>query len=200
MATAVLWDIGNVWVRWDPRTLYSRIFPDVAAREDFLARVCTIDWHVAHDRGVTFAENRQPLLARFPEHAEAIEAWELRWWEMFSGVIAESEAAIEALAARGVPQFALSNMSHEVIDGIVAMSPAFARLQDRLISAEVGLLKPDPAIFQAACDRFARAPGDLLFIDDSAENVAAAARLGFDTHHFTDPAALRPALIARGLL
>ena len=37
-------------------------------------------------------------------------------------------------------------------------------------------------------------------MDDSAYNIASAAALGFDTHHFTDPAALRPALEARGLL
>lgn len=37
----VLWDIGNVIVRWDPRTLYSEIFPDPAERNRFLAEVCT---------------------------------------------------------------------------------------------------------------------------------------------------------------
>ena len=200
MPKAVLWDIGNVWVRWDPRTLYSKIFPDPAARDDFLARVCTMDWHVRHDLGVSFAENRAALVARFPEHAPHIEAWERRWWEMFSGVIPQTEAAIEALAGRGVPQFALSNMSHEVIGGILAMSPAFARLGGVLISAELALLKPDPAIYREACARFGHAPADFLFIDDSAANIEAARALGFDTHHFTDPAALRPALAARGLL
>jgi 2-haloacid dehalogenase/putative hydrolase of the HAD superfamily len=200
MAKAVLWDIGNVIVRWDPRTLYSKIFDDAAERERFLATVCTMDWHVRHDLGVTFADNRGPLVARFPEHAAHIEAWERRWWEMFSGAIPQSEAAIEDLAARGVRQFALSNMSHEVLDGILAMSPAFRRLEGVLISAELGLLKPDAAIYRAACERFGHAPQDFLFIDDSAANVEAARALGFDAHHFTDPAALRPALEARGLL
>jgi FMN phosphatase YigB (HAD superfamily) len=39
-----------------------------------------------------------------------------------------------------------------------------------------------------------------LFVDDSAKNIAGAAALGFHTHHFTDPAALRPALEAARLL
>jgi HAD superfamily hydrolase (TIGR01549 family) len=155
---------------------------------------------VAHDRGVSFADNRARLLAQFPEHAEAIAAWEGRWWEMFSGVIPETEAAIEALAKRAVPQFALSNISHEVIDGVLAMSPAFDHLQGALTSAELGLLKPDPAIFRAACERFGRPAHDFLFVDDSAANIAAARDLGFEVHHFTDPAALRPDLQARGLL
>jgi 2-haloacid dehalogenase/putative hydrolase of the HAD superfamily len=200
MAKAVLWDIGNVIVRWDPRTLYSKIFDDAQACDRFLSTVCTQDWHVAHDRGVSFAANRLPLIARFPDQAPLIEAWESRWWDMFSGVIPESEAAIEALAVRGVRQFALSNMSLEVIDGVLAMSPAFRLLEGVVISGELGLIKPDAAIYRAACERFGHAPGDFLFIDDSAANIAAAQALGFDTHHFTDPAALTPALEARGLL
>ena len=98
---AVIWDIGNVMVRWDPRTLYSKIFPDPAERERFLTSVCTMDWHLAHDLGVTFAENRAPLLERHPEYADEIHAWEDRWWEMFSGAIPETEAAIEVLNAAG---------------------------------------------------------------------------------------------------
>lgn len=200
MAKAVLWDIGNVIVRWDPRTLYSKVFDDPAARDDFLARVCTMAWHVNHDLGVTFADNRAPLLAQFPDHAEHIHMWETRWWEMFSGPIPETVAAIEALAARGAPQFGLSNMSHEVLDGITAMSPAFTHLGGIVISAETAVLKPDPRIYRQAIERFGLTPQDTLFIDDSAANIAGAQALGFDTHHFTDPAALRPALEARGLL
>jgi 2-haloacid dehalogenase/putative hydrolase of the HAD superfamily len=200
MAKAVLWDVGNVVVRWDPRTLYSKIFPEPAACDRFLSHVCTMQWHIAHDLGVTFEDNRRPLLERFPEHAEAIHAWETRWWEMFSGVFAETEAVIEDLHARGVPQFGLSNMSHEVLDGITAMSPAFKRWGGIVISAETAIMKPDPRIYRQACERFGFAPEEFLFVDDSALNIEGARALGFDVHHFTDPAALRPALEARGLL
>ena len=41
---------------------------------------------------------------------------------------------------------------------------------------------------------------EILFIDDSAANIAAAKALGFRTHHFVDPAGLGPALEAMGLL
>lgn len=200
MPKALLWDFGNVIVRWDPRTLYSKIFPDRAECDRFLSEVCTMDWHAAHDRGVTFAENRVELIARHPEHEAAILAWEDRWPEMFSGAIPETEAAIEALHARGVPQYGLSNISMEVIDQVRGLSPAFARLRDAVLSGDVRLAKPDRAIFRLVCERFGLAPADMLFVDDSAANIATARDLGFDVHHFTDPAALRPALEARGLL
>ena len=199
-ARAVIWDIGNVIVRWNPRTLYEKSIPDAARRERFLTQVCTPDWHLRHDFGVTFAENRAPLLDQYPEFTEEILDWERRWNEMFSGAIAQSEAAIEALAAHGVPQFGLSNMSHEVWFGITQMSPAFRHLSDTVISAETAIVKPDPRIFAQACKRFRLKPAEALFVDDSEKNIEAARALGFHTHHFTDPTALWPALEAAGLL
>lgn len=197
---AVLWDIGNVIVRWNPRTLYDKVFKEPGEADRFLSHVCTMEWHLAHDMGVTFADNRAPLLARHPEYAEAICAWQTRWWDMFSGAIPETEAAIEALHAAGVPQYGVTNMSHETFPGTIAMSPAFTRLRDYVVSAHVGLMKPDPAFYALACDKFGLQPQDVLFFDDSAANIASAQAFGFDTHHFTDPAAIRPALEARGLL
>lgn len=196
----VVFDVGNVIVRWSPRTLYSKIFPDPAERDWFLANVCTMAWHTRHDAGVPFAENRRALVARYPEYEAAIRAWEERWWEMFSGPIPETEAIVEELAARGAPMFGLSNMSAETVEGTLAMSPAFGRLTELIVSGREGLVKPDPRIFELTARRAGLAPAELLFVDDSAANVAAAAAAGFDVHHFSDPAALRPALMRRGLL
>jgi 2-haloacid dehalogenase/putative hydrolase of the HAD superfamily len=196
----VVFDVGNVIVRWDPRTLYSKIFPDPAERDWFLANVCTVTWHARHDDGVSFADNRAPLVARYPEHAAAIGAWEARWWEMFSGPIPETEAAMDALHERGTPMLGLTNMPASVAPGIFAMSPVFGRLQHIVVSGEVGLCKPDPRIYALTAERAGLEPSELPFVDDSAVNTDAAAACGFDVHRFDDPAALAPALRARGLL
>ena len=196
----VVWDIGNVVVRWDPRTLYSRIFPDPAARDDFLSRICTMAWHAETDRGMAPDENTRALIERFPGHEAEIRAWWDRWDEMFSGVITETEDAIEALARRGVPQFGLTNMSPHAWPDVRAMSPAFARLADVVVSGDERLIKPDPAIYERLCERAGMAPSELLFVDDSRANIDAAAALGFHVHHFTDPKALRPTLEVYGLL
>lgn len=198
--TTVVWDVGNVVVRWDPRALYSRIFPDPAERDRFLSHVCTMAWHAPTDCGVSFDDNCAALAAKHPEHHDAIWAWKHRWGEMFPGPIAETEAAITALNARGVRQYALTNMSHETEDATFAMSPAFGLLDGRIVSGREGVMKPDAAIFELTCERFGFAPAQALFVDDSARNIAAAQALGFHTCHFTDPAALRPTLEALGLL
>ena len=196
----VVFDVGNVIVRWDPRTLYSKIFPDPAERDWFLDHVCTMAWHMRHDAGERFADTRPELIARFPEHEAAIVAWEARWDEMFSGPIAETEGAIDALAQRGVPMFGLTNMPQSTAAACFAMSPAFDRLSDIVVSGVERLCKPDPAIFALSAQRAGLAPAELLFIDDSERNVQAARDAGFDAHLFDDPATLRSALERRGLL
>ncbi|HET9159260.1 MAG TPA: HAD family phosphatase [Caulobacteraceae bacterium] len=200
MIRGVLWDVGNVIVRWDPRTLYSKIFPDPHERDRFLGEVCTMAWHQAHDAGKPFADNIGELTERHPHHAGAIAAWRERWGEMFSGCIAETEAVMAELHAQGVPQYGLTNMSLEVWDEVQAMSPVFDHFHDVVVSAAERLLKPDPAIFEVVLQRAGLDPHQLLFVDDSAPNIEAARAMGFDVHHFTDPAALRPAIVARGLL
>ena len=199
-ARAVLFDVGNVMVRWDPRTLYSKIFPDPDQCDWFLSHVCTMAWHAQHDRGVPMTETIPALIARFPDQAEAIRAWDDRWAEMLSGMIPQTVEAIEALHARATPMFGLTNMPAEWWPGISAMSPAFARLKDVVVSAHEGVAKPDARAYAIACERSGFEAPDLLFVDDSPANIEAAHRLGFDVHLFEAPAALRPALESRGLL
>jgi 2-haloacid dehalogenase/putative hydrolase of the HAD superfamily len=189
-----------VIVRWDPRTLYSKIFPDPAERDRFLAEVCTAAWQRNHDLGLPMADGVAALTLQHPRHAEAIAAWKDRWWEMFSGTIPETTAAIERLHARAAPQFGLSNAPAEIIDGVLAMHPCFGHLRCVVVSGRERIAKPDPAIFALACGRAGHAPGELLFVDDSPANIAAADTLGFHTHRFDDPAALEPALVRHGLL
>jgi HAD superfamily hydrolase (TIGR01509 family) len=197
---AVLWDVGNVIVRWDPRRLYSRIFPDPEERDWFLGHVCTMAWHTEHDRGRSFAQGAEELVGRFPQYEDAIRAWRGRWWEMFDGPIAETEAAMRALAARRTPQHGLTNMSPEVWPGVQAMSDVFGLLQEVVVSGDERLVKPDPRIFALACERTGLGPSQLLFVDDNADNIAAAGAMGMVTIWFQDPAALRPELERNGLL
>lgn len=65
-------------------------------------------------------------------------------------------------------------------------------------SAAVGIAKPKPEVFQLALRRCAAAPGEAVFVDDNAANIAAAQALGMHTVHFRDPQQARAELL--GLL
>jgi FMN phosphatase YigB (HAD superfamily) len=196
----VLWDVGNVIVRWDPRTLYAKIFKEPAACDRFLFDVCTMAWHGETDRGLPAEENTRRLIERFPHYEAEIRAWWDRWDEMFGGPIEETALAMEALAARGVPQFGLTNMAGPVWPTIEPMAPAVRHLNAVVVSGDEGMIKPEPAIYRLACARSGLAPEQLLFVDDSLANIQAAEALGFHVLHFTDPAVLHPVLKAHGLL
>jgi epoxide hydrolase-like predicted phosphatase len=56
-----------------------------------------------------------------------------------------------------------------------------------VISAEVGLLKPDPQIYHRAAESVGVQVTEALFVDDFAENIEPAKAIGMQTLHFTDP-------------
>lgn len=91
----------------------------------------------------------------------------------------------------------LSNAALSLRPVIAPLLPLF---EDVIISAEVGLRKPDPEIFLLALDRLGARPQEVLFVDDFAHNIAAAATLGIRGHHFVSPGRLRAALVRHGLL
>jgi HAD superfamily hydrolase (TIGR01509 family) len=60
----------------------------------------------------------------------------------------------------------------------------FACFGGGTFSHEARASKPSRRIFEIACERHGLIPAETLFIDDVAENIAAAAALGFHTHHY----------------
>jgi 2-haloacid dehalogenase len=184
---AVLFDYGNVLVRWEPERLYARLIADADRRVWFLENVCPLSWHLLHDQGRPMAETIPERIALFPDWADEIRAWDWGFSEMIGAPIAKSVAALEALTSASVPCFGLTNMPSEKVD--VCFGPfAFPRLfTDVIISGDEGLAKPDPAIFRLCLARMGGlAAQDVLFVDDSPKNIEAAAALGFQTHLFAD--------------
>ena len=55
-----------------------------------------------------------------------------------------------------------------------------------IISAEEGVIKPDEVIYQIAMDRLDTRPEHTLFIDDYLDNVEAAEKFGMKAIHFTE--------------
>lgn len=200
-ASFALFDLGRVVLDWEPSRLYDKIFADRAERDRFLATICTMDWHTRHDAGTGFADNRQPLIARFPQYEQQIRAWGERWIEMFDGYIDGTPRLIEMLFGREVPVYALSNMPSETWPLMKDTFPLLMRFRDVVVSGETGLVKPDPRIFAYTLSKMGGPdPADVLFIDDNQTNIATADALGFRTHLFRDAASLERDLILEGLL
>lgn len=199
--SAVIFDVGNVLFSWSPRFLYERLIADAQALDAFLDEVVTADWHFQHDAGRPFAETSAELIARHPQHRALIEAWGPRFNESLGPPIDGMVELVEALDARGVPLFAITNFSHEFWEPFRATQAAlFGRFRDIVVSGTERLVKPDPAIYRLALNRFGLAAEAALFVDDRADNIAGAEAVGLRGHLFSDAAALRRELERLDLL
>jgi 2-haloacid dehalogenase len=198
--TTVVFDLGGVLIEWDPRRMYRTLFADDAEMERFLDEVCTPAWNTEQDRGRPIAEATAMLVAEFPEHADLIEAYYGRWDEMLGDPIWGTVEIVDELRARGIRLVAITNWSHETFPTARPRMSFLDHFDGVLVSGEVKLIKPDPAIFRLLIEQHDIDPATAVFVDDSAANVATATSLGFDAIHFQHSEQLRTELAARGLL
>lgn len=196
---AVVFDVGGVLLDWDPRHLYRKLFDDPAEMTDFLDRVCTPDWHLAHDLGADIEQSCRDLASRHPGQADLIMAWWRRGEEMIAGQIDGTVAVLAELKSAGVACYALSNMEADRFEVRRHRYPFFALFDGCVISGSEGVVKPDPAIFATLLERYGLRPGRTVFVDDSARNIEAAAGLGLIAVAFSTPARLRADLRGLGL-
>jgi 2-haloacid dehalogenase len=198
---AVIFDVGNVLYDWNPRFLYERLIDDDRALDAFLRDVCTKDWHFQHDAGRPFAETSAELTVQYPEHAALIALWGPRFNDQLGDMLPGMRDLVLDLDAADVPLFAITNFSHEFWPPFrTREAELFDRFRDIVVSGEEQLVKPDPAIYTLALQRFGLAGSDAIFIDDRLDNVEAARGVGMRAHHFTDASALRAELAALQLL
>jgi 2-haloacid dehalogenase len=191
---AVVFDIGGIFLDWDPRNLYRKLFRDDERMEWFLAHICTTEWHDAHDRGHPMAASCAELALAHPEWATEITAWSERSEEMVGGVMDDSISVLEELKEAGIPCYALTNMEAETYPGRATRYKFFSLFDGIVVSSHEGMAKPDVAVFEVVARRFRLVPTQTLFIDDRQENVDAARAFGFLVHLYTGVTGLRRAL------
>ena len=196
----VVFDIGNVLVRWDRRYLYRKIFDDEERMERFLATALGMDFVSHTDLAEDFASAIATQAERFPEFAGEVRMFRERWIETLGGPIAENVALLRRLRASGKPVYALSNFARETFALAERHHDFLSEFDDRVISGHVGVVKPDARIYEILFERVGRQPSELLFIDDSVANVWASEALGMAAIHFVPGIDLESELVARGAL
>ena len=196
--STVVFDIGNVLVRWDMRALFAQLVaPD---RLDwFMEHVCPLAWHGQLDAGLTYAEAIAERAALYPDYAQTIAHYDPRWQETIVGAIDGSVRILEALRAAGLPTYAITNFPAEKFEETCEIYPFLKGFLGVVVSGRERLVKPDPAIFRLFLSRYGLVAEDCVFIDDSPANVASARALGFCAIQFTDPERLAAELRALGL-
>jgi putative hydrolase of the HAD superfamily len=183
--TSVVFDLGGVLVQWRPELILSRAFDDPAARAAVRASLFEhADW-VALDRGTLTEEE---AIARTAARTGQPEPALQRLMEIVRETLTplpETVALLEDLHRQGVPLYCLSNMHTRCIAHLRQRYPFCRCFRGMVISAEVHLVKPEPAIYRHLLAAFALEPTRTVFIDDHPANCRAAEVAGLQTIQFT---------------
>lgn len=205
-AKAVVFDFGAVLFQWKPLQLLQRVVPELAP-DDAAAKAIAVrifesftpdsDW-AQFDLGLVQEDALAQRIARRigatpTQVRRVIDAIPLH-------LVAQQPtvALFRRLKAAGHRVFYLSNMPRSYAEHLERENPFIAEFDDGIFSARVGLMKPQPAIFDLARTRFAIEPAQTVLIDDHAGNVAAAQALGWKAVRFASAAQCADDLVATG--
>ena len=191
MIKNIVFDFGGVLVEWNPHYLYDGYFGSREKADWFLANICTMEWNVQMDGGKPFAQGIAELSAVHPQWSREIQMYFDRWMDMMGEEIPHMRELIQDLKRRGYRIFGLTNWSAETFCQVRHRYGIFDLLEGMTVSGEENVTKPDQAIYRRLLDRFSLVPGECLFIDDNAANVAGAIQAGMAAVRFTDPATLK---------
>lgn len=196
---AVVFDIGNVLIEWQPEAYFDR----TVGPERRAALFEAVDIHGMMDRidaGHHFGDAVAATARAYPAFKEEILWFHDRWTQLAQPAIDHSVRLLRALRAAGVPVFALSNFGVQNFPMSAAQFRFLNEFDRRYISGEMRLIKPDPAIYAAVEADCGIAPGGLLFTDDRSDNIATARARGWQVHRFEGPEGWAKCLVDRGLL
>lgn len=173
----VLFDLGNVLIRWNPTALLEEIAvrhglnPATFERD---IRAWISDWDKA-----TLGGGVAQVAAERPDYAPALHEFNDRWVETIHGQIDGSVACLESMKKAELRAYAASNWCADAFERVRERFPFFSYFDGMQISGQIGIVKPDPTFWLRMMDVFDFNAEEALFIDDASANIAAAKALGF---------------------
>ena len=202
MIKNILFDMGNVLIRFEPRQYVLKVGLSESEQQLMLRELYgSIDW-IELDRGtVDEAEIIERVTARTGEHLRGAIEKLVCHWDRPELPVEGMKALTDELCEKGYELYLLTNAGPRHKEYWPRFAAAEHFPEERIYrSADVKLLKPDPAFFEGALEKFGLDRSECVFIDDSAANAEGAQRAGLDAIvFFGDAARLRRELRARGV-
>ncbi len=180
MIRNIVFDMGNVMIRFDPAFFIRREeITDPADRELIMKELfLSLEW-AQMDSGVLTEETAEPLvLARIPDRLKTQVRNLLYHWACPRDTLPGMEELVRRLKAAGYGIYLLSNASKA--QHVYWPQYPVSRLFDgKLISCDLGFVKPMREIYEAFTEKFGLVPEECVFIDDAPNNVAGAVACGW---------------------
>jgi len=184
----IIFDIGNVLIKWDPDPIYMEYFAnDLTEVQDFYTQTNIFAANAEMDRGTSFKQVLTQLANEFPHYHEPIHMWQNRWLETIGGPIPASIELLTSLHNKQYPLYALTNFAEETFFTHIRHNAKYNFLnlfKDIVVSGVEKVIKPDPKIYEILLQRNNLDPKNCIYIDDTKANLMPAQELGMTTIHF----------------
>ncbi len=181
----IVFDIGNVFVRWNPEEIMRLTFGDNAAIHELIQRLFRNSlWRDLNLGNVTEQEVKAKYQQQY--HLSPQQADMLLYYVRESLIeIYGTVALLKKVKAAGYHVYALTDNVIEIVEYLKQRYDFWPLFEGVIVSAEEHCLKPDAEIFQRLLDRYQLNASESVFIDDVAANVKGAQAVGFYGIQFT---------------
>lgn len=188
MYNSIIFDFGNVLIRFDEETIMRPYFRDKNEIKRCLPIIFDRAYWDKLDDG-TLTENGVCKLIKGKVPEESLLKCEktlLNWYKNIPPIF-EMWELVDKLKKMGKRIFLLSNISKYFADNyssVPELSTFLSNFDGLVFSSEVGVVKPDSKIFDILIKKFDIKKDECIFIDDSIKNVIGAKNYGIDAFHY----------------
>ena len=200
MIRNLIFDMGQVLMRWDPMFIASNYTDTPGEAQAFMNElIVQPDWYLVDAGQIPEKDYRAGLEKRASDkfRARLLQCYDE--FEMYMPPIEKMHALANEAKAAGYGIYVLSNALPR-FKGVLENCPTLRCIDDMVISAIEGMAKPDARIYRLALDKFGVKGDESVFIDDLQENIDAARAEGIHGIVFDgDVAKLRAALREMGV-
>lgn len=184
----VVFDVGNVMVRWSPLEVVARVFAHVPESVENVrlanAIFLTPTWR-ALNRGEITQEDAEAIYQRDLKFSAAQTAALFHHIFEHQTPLEGSEPLARRLKGAGYRIFALTDNVREIVAYYKANRTFWDVFEGAVVSAEIGLTKPSAEIFQHLLTTHAIEANETVFFDDVPANIRGAEAVGINARLFT---------------
>ena len=194
MIRNVVFDLGNVLLNFDPDSYLDELGYSGEIKERLKAEIFKTEEWLMLDRGtITQAEAVKRWKNRNQDLKDKIEDV-IDEWEAILSLKTDTLKILKSLSAKDYNLYILSNFHKQPFNYVIEKFDFFNYFDGRIISADIGMIKPESEIYDHLLNKFNLKAEETLFIDDSKKNIKAALKKGIRVIHYKDAASLEKEL------
>ena len=199
MIRNLIFDFGQVLVCYDNTSFLKTIIRDESELPAFEELVCSPEFVRRCDLGIEpFSEIVRDAQRKYPHWKQQLQLYHDHQTDSITCEMPGMRDLLTRLKDKGYRLYGLSNWG-STIYSVIEKFDILQMLDDRIISSEEHMVKPDRAIYNRLCEKFGLSGEVCLFTDDREANVDAAIAAGMQAVLFTDTESFERELMRLGV-